>query len=80
MLIGLRHLAIFVAASLGIFLGLLALLIAIAIAEGHGLISCREDCDPSQPLLGEVPPWRTIAAALLSLLAGAFAARRYGSP
>lgn len=77
MLIAMRHLAVFVAASLGTFLGLLALLIALALAEGHGLISCRGDCTPSQPLLGEVPPWRTIGAVLVSLAAGAIAAGRY---
>jgi hypothetical protein len=78
MLVAMRQIAVFIAASLAIFLGLLALLIALALADGHGLISCREDCSPSRPLLGEVPPWRTIVAALLSLTAGAVAARRYG--
>jgi hypothetical protein len=79
MLNGMRRLAVFVVGSIGIFLGLLALLIAVAIAEGHGLLSCREDCSPSQPVLGEIPLWRTIAAVLLSFLAGAILTRRYAS-
>lgn len=82
MLVGMRQIAIFIVASLAIaiFLGLLACLIALALAEGHWLIVCREDCSPSQPLLGDVPPWRTILAVLLALATGAVAARRYGRP
>lgn len=78
MLVPMRQTVVFIGTSLAIFLGLLALLVAIALAEGHGLISCREDCSPSQPLLGEIPPWRTVVAMLGSLAAGAAAARRYG--
>lgn len=78
MLLAMRQIAVFVGTSLAIFLGLLALIVALALVDGHGLISCREDCSPSQPLLGEVPPWRTIVAILVSLTAGAAAACRYG--
>ena len=77
MLVAMRQIAVFIGASLAIFLALLALLVAAALAEGNGLISCRENCSPSEPLLGEIPVWRMVAAALVSLTAGAVAARRY---
>ena len=76
MLVGMRQIAVFIGASLAIFLGLLALLVAVALAEGNGLLSCRENCTPSEPLLGEIPPWRMIAAILVSLTAGAVAVWR----
>ncbi len=77
MLVSMPHIAVFIGASLALFLGLLALLVAVALAEGNGLISCRENCSPSEPLLGEIPPWRMIVAVVVSLTAGAFAAWRY---
>ena len=77
MLLAMRQLAVFIGASLAIFLGLLAFLVAVALAEGNGLISCRENCSPSDPVLGEIPVWRMVVATLVSLTAGAVAARRY---
>ena len=77
MLVAMRQIGVFIGASLAIFLALLALLVAVALAEGNGLIACRENCSPSEPLLGEIPVWRMLVAALVSLTAGTVAARRY---
>ena len=77
MLVAMRRIAVFIGASLAMFLALLALLVAVAVAEGNGLISCRENCSPSDPVLGEIPAWRMVVATLLSVTAGAVAARRY---
>ena len=72
-----RQAAVFAGISLLVFLGLLALLVALALAEGHGLISCRDDCSPSSPLLGENPQWRMILIIAAALVAGAVAVLRY---
>jgi hypothetical protein len=71
------RIGVFLGMSLILFLGLLALLVALALVEGEGLISCRENCPPSDPLLGRIPLWRILLAAGLAVGGGVIAFRRF---
>ena len=69
------RLAIFVAVAVGTYVAVLAVVLAITLAQGGG-ISCGADCPPIQDFLGDVAPWGAIVGVAASVICGALAALR----